>query len=263
MLTQIQKCLPKDHPWRDQILYLDATDSTNDQAKKLIAQGAPHGTVIIADRQTAGRGRLGRSFSSPAGMGVYMSVILRLKQTPDQLMHLTCASAVAACDAVEKAAKFRLGIKWTNDLVFGGRKLAGILTELVIQNGETAAIIGIGVNCAQTEADFPPEIQSFAGSLSMACGHDVSRSEVAAALIEAFAKTASNLQKKQALLDTYRRDCITLDKQISLQKSGEIRHGYARDIDGSGALIVEFSDGHTEAVNAGEVSVRGMYGYCP
>ena len=260
---QVKHFLPEDLLWQNQIIWYDVTDSTNDQAKILVQQGAPHGTVLIADRQTGGRGRMGRSFSSPGGVGVYMSVILRLPTPPDQLMHLTCSAAVAACNAVEKAAGFRPGIKWTNDLVFGGRKLAGILTELVITPTETTAIIGIGINCGQTVSDFPSEIQSFAGSLSMICGQNIDRAKVAAALIEAIYEMAGGLNDAQKTLDIYRRDCITLGKQVSLVKAGELHHGYALDIDDHGALLVEFPDKHTEAVNAGEVSVRGMYGYCP
>ncbi len=261
MLKKIQCFLPEGHLWQNQIIWYDEIISTNDEAKALIRQGAPHGTVLIADRQSGGRGRIGRSFSSPAGMGVYMSVILRLQCTPDQLMHLTCAAAVAACDAVEKATGLRPGIKWTNDLVCGGKKLAGILTELVITPTETAAIIGIGINCAQAQADFPEDIQSFAGSLAMACGKPIDRAQVAAALIEAFSQMA--LSQKQAMLDAYRRDCITIGRPVSIVKNDEIRHGTAIGIDDDGALLVEFPDKHTEAVNAGEVSVRGMYGYCP
>ena len=263
MLSKIKSFLPEDHLWQNQIIWYDEIDSTNDQAKLLIRQDAPHGTVLIADHQTGGRGRMGRSFSSPAAMGVYMSVILRLQTPPDQLMHLTCAAAVAACNGVEKAVHLRPGIKWTNDLVFGGKKLAGILTELVITPGETAAIIGIGVNCDQREEDFPEEIKSFAGSLFMACGQDVDRAQVAAALIEAFSQMAENLTNKLSILNTYRRDCITVGKEISLLTPGEIRHGKAIGIDENCALIVEFADGHLEAVKAGEVSIRGMYGYCP
>lgn len=263
MLTEIKSFLPEDHLWQNQIIWYDVTDSTNDQAKALIRQGAAHGTVLIADRQLDGRGRMGRRFSSPGGMGVYMSVILRLQSPPDQLMHLTCAAAVAACNAVKKATQLRPGIKWTNDLVCGDRKLAGILTELVITPRETAAIIGIGINCTQAEADFPEEIQSFAGSLAMATGCSVNRAKVAAALIEAFSEMARHINEKQATLDAYRRDCITVGKQISIVKADEIRHGTAIGIDDDGALLVEFPDKHIEAVNAGEVSIRGMYGYCP
>ena len=261
MLTQIKHFLPEDHLWQNQIIWYDVIGSTNDQAKILVQQGAPHGTVLIADRQTGGRGRMGRSFSSPGGMGVYMSVILRLQTPADQLMHLTCAAAVAACNAVEKATGLRPGIKWTNDLVWGGRKLAGILTELVITPGETVAIIGIGINCTQEKSDFPEEIQDFAGSLAMVCEENIDRAKMAAALIEAFCDMAADLADKQKILNAYRKDCITLGKEISVVKSDEVRHGCALDIDDQGALIVEFSNKHTEAVNAGEVSIRGMYGY--
>jgi len=261
MIAQIKNHLPEDHLWQDQIIWYEVTDSTNNQAKILVQQGAPHGTVLIADQQTCGRGRLGRSFQSLGGMGVYMSVILRLQVPVDQLMHLTCAAAVAACNALEKAAGFRPGIKWTNDLVYGGRKLAGILTELVIEKEETAVIVGIGINCTQKTADFSPDIQDFAGSLTMVSGETIDRAKIAAALIQAFSEM--NILDKQNILDTYRRDCITVGKQISLVKAEEVRHGYALGVDDNGALIVEFSDGHRETVNAGEVSIRGMYGYCP
>ena len=261
MIAKIKNHLPEDHLWQDQIIWYEVTDSTNNQAKMLVQQGAPHGTVLIADQQTGGRGRLGRSFHSPSGMGVYMSVILRLQVPADQLMHLTCTAAVAACNALEKAAGFRPGIKWTNDLVYGGKKLAGILTELVIEKEETVVIVGIGINCTQKTADFSPDIQDFAGSLTMVSGETIDRAKIAAALIQAFSEM--NILDKQNILDTYRRDCITVGKQISLVKAEEVRHGYALGIDDNGALIVEFSDGCTETVNAGEVSIRGMYGYCP
>ncbi|MBQ6997506.1 MAG: biotin--[Oscillospiraceae bacterium] len=263
MLTKIQSFLPEGHLWQNQIIWYDEITSTNDVAKDLIHQGAPHGTVLIADRQSGGRGRMGRSFVSPAGQGVYMSVILRFPNTPEQLMHLTCAAAVAACDAVEAVTGLRPGIKWTNDLVYGGRKLAGILTELVIAPTQTAAVIGIGINCAQAQADFPEDIRSFAGSLSMVCGKSTDRARLAAALIEAFSKMAQSIGEKQAILDTYRRDCVTVGKAVSVVRGDTLRHGTAVGIDDEGALLVEFSDGCKEAVNAGEVSVRGMYGYCP
>ena len=248
------------HPWRDTIHFFDTIDSTNTRAKVLAAQGAPAGTVLIADHQTGGRGRLGRTFLSPAGTGVYMSVILRPNCPPTELMHLTCAAAVTACDAIEKAVGFRPGIKWTNDLVHGNRKLAGILTELGISPKGTVdwVVIGIGVNCLQREADFDPAIRSFAGSLGMFAPCD--RARVAATLVKAFA--AMDLAKKDAIMDRYRADCITLGREVSLLRGDDpVRHGKAVDIDGDGALIVEFAPGQRETVNSGEISVRGMYGY--
>ena len=159
-------------PWQDSLLWFDSIDSTNTCARELARQGAAHGTVLIADHQTGGRGRRGRSFHSPAGSGIYMSVILRPHCKPQELMHLTCSAAVAMCDAVEKAVGFRPGIKWTNDLVYGGKKIAGVLTELGFdQHGLVDfAVIGIGINCCQRESDFPEEIRGIAAfKFNIAC----------------------------------------------------------------------------------------------
>ena len=262
MKTKIQSYLPGDHPWQSHISWFDTIDSTNTRLKELAKEGAPHGTVLIADRQTGGRGRLGRSFQSPGGMGVYMSVLLRYPAVPEELMHLTCAAAVAACDAVAKATGLTPGIKWTNDLVYRKRKLAGILTELVLLPGETAAVIGIGINCCQALKDFDPQIQGFAGSLAMATGKPVDRAQVAAQLILAFSQMDQNLFScKEDIIKGYETNCITVGQDISLVRGDEIRHGHAIGIEESGALIVRFPDGHSEAISSGEVSVRGMYGY--
>ena len=262
MKTTIQSYLPGDHPWQNHISWFDTIDSTNTRLKELARQGAPHGTVLIADRQTGGRGRLGRSFQSPSGMGVYMSVLLRYAEPPEQLMHLTCAAAVTACQAVEAATGIRPGIKWTNDLVYEKRKLAGILTELVSLPGETAAVIGIGINCCQSLTDFDPQIQGFAGSLAMASGKNIDRAQMAAQLILALSHMDKVLfTEKKAIMERYQAGCITVGQDISLLRGDEVRHGHAVGIDESGALLVRFPDGHTEAVSSGEVSVRGMYGY--
>lgn len=265
MKEQILKNLSESCPWQDSVLYFDSIDSTNTRAKELAARGAPHGTVLIAGHQTHGRGRLGRTFLSPAGSGIYMSVILRPKCAPAELMHLTCAAAVAACDAVERSAAFRPGIKWTNDLVCGGRKLAGILTELNIGSGGMVnfAIVGIGINCCQQESDFPEELRYMAGSLSMVSGRPVDRAQTAAAMIRAlYEMDRTLLTHKNAAMDRYRADCITLGKEVSLHRAdGSVRYGTALAIDDQGALVVRFTDGTTETVNSGEISVRGMYGY--
>lgn len=251
-------------PWQDSLLWFPSIDSTNTRALELARQGAPHGTVLIADHQTGGRGRRGRSFHSPAGSGIYMSVILRPRCAPQQVMHLTCAAAVAMCDAVEAAAGFRPGIKWTNDLVCGRRKIAGVLTELGFDNRGNVdfAVIGIGINCCQQEGDFPEDIRYIAGSLSSVSGQQIDRIKVAAAMMDAlYRMDATLLTEKAHILNRYRWDCITLGQEISLVRGDEVRHGTALDIDDDGALIVRFPDGSTEAVNSGEVSVRGMYGY--
>ena len=252
------------YPWKERFSFLEETDSTNTRLKALARQGAPHGTVLMADRQTGGHGRLGRSFHSPGGMGIYMSILLRPQCRPGDLMHLTCATAVAMCDAVENSCGFRPGIKWTNDLVFGKQKLGGILTELGLDPRGTVdyAIIGIGINCCQMPGDFPEDIRGIAGSLAMVTGREIDRSAVAAAMLEAlYDMSEALLTEKEDILRRYRESCITIGKEISLVRGDEIRHGTAIDVDSDGALVTLFPDGTVEAVNSGEVSVRGMYGY--
>ncbi len=265
MKSKILSALPGDHPWRGSILWFDCIGSTNDRAKVLAADGALHGTVLIADQQTDGRGRMGRSFQSPAGCGVYMSVILRPGCTPDRLMYLTCAAAVAMCEAVEAAAGFRPSIKWTNDLVFHGKKLGGILTELSVDPHSGLvqhAIVGIGINCSQKSEDFSPELQSMATSLSMVAGKPVDRSRLAATMIQALSRMDGILlTEKAAIMKAYEEACITLGQDIVLLRAQQRRYGKAIGIDQDGGLIVTFQDGSTESVTSGEVSVRGMYGY--
>lgn len=264
MKEQIMQHLRESCPWQDSLLWFDCIDSTNTRARELARQGAPHGTTLIADHQTGGRGRRGRSFHSPAGSGIYMSVILRPCCKPQQIMHLTCAAAVAMCDAVEHAVGFRPGIKWTNDLVYCKRKIAGVLTELGFDSHGNVdfAVIGIGINCCQQESDFPEDIRQIAGSLFSVSGKEIDRAVVAAAMVDAlYRMDAELLTNKAHILNRYRHDCITLGREISLVRGDDIRHGTALDIDDDGALVVRFADGNTEIVNSGEVSVRDMYGY--
>lgn len=251
-------------PWRENVQYFPTITSTNDVLKGLAAQGAPEGTTLIAGSQSGGRGRLGRTFLSPPETGIYMSVLLRPSCAPLELMHLTCAAGSAACDAIENAAGFRPQVKWTNDIVYQKRKLAGILTELGLKKDGSIdyAIIGIGFNCNQSPEDFPEEIRQMAGSLKMACGKPVDRALLAAKMTDAFYEmNARLLRQKQALLDEYRRDCITVGQTVSVVRSDSVRHGLALDVDESGALVVRYEDGTTEHVSSGEVSVRGLYGY--
>ena len=262
MRQEIIQNLRESCPWQDSLYWFDSIESTNTSAKELALRGAVQGTTLIADHQTGGRGRRGRSFHSPAGSGIYMSVILRPNLPPSELMHLTCAAAVALCDAVEKSCGFRPGIKWTNDLVYGQRKLAGILTELGFnaQGNVDWVIVGIGINCTQEESQFPEEIRDMAGSLASVSGRSIDRAKVAAAMMDAL--FCMDLTRKEEILDQYRKDCITLGREISVVRAdGNVHHGTALDIDIQGALIVQLADGTTEVVNSGEVSIRGMYGY--
>lgn len=262
MTQSILTYLPADFPWKDSIRYFSTIDSTNTRAKAMAAQGAPHGTVLIAGHQSGGRGRLGRSFHSPEGMGIYLSVILRPNCPAQALMHLTCAAGVAMCDAVENAMGFRPGIKWTNDLIWDKRKLGGILTELAFKSDGTVdyAVIGIGINCLQKERDFPEDIRGIAASLSMVTEQDADPAKVAAAMVLFLEKMATSLFSPDWIA-RYQTDCVTVGQEISVVRGDTVRHGTALAVDPEGALIVRFSDGHEEAVSSGEVSVRGMYGY--
>ena len=248
-------------PWRDTLYWYDETDSTNTRAKELARGGAPHGTVLVAGSQTGGRGRMGRSFLSPTG-GVYLSVILRPACPPEKLMHLTCAAAVAGCEAVEQACGIRPDIKWTNDLVFGKKKLGGILTELSLDGDGNVeyAIIGIGINCKKPDC-LPEELQSTVTSLqeiSPGCATEI----LTAKLIEALWKMDIMLfTGKQQIMGLYRQQCITLGKEVKVIRGDSVDYGTALDLDEDGGLLVRFRDGCEKFVASGEVSVRGMYGY--
>lgn len=264
MKEQILSQIPTECPWRDTLYWYDTIDSTNTRAKELAKEGAPTGTVLIAGNQTGGRGRLGRSFSSPAGMGVYLSVILRPGCKAEQLMHLTCATAVAACHAVEKASGIFPGVKWINDLVCGKEKLGGILTEMSVNSDGFVdwAVVGIGINCCQHKTDFPKELQNMATSLRLQTGNVCSPALLAARLTESlYEMDKILLSQKQQLMDTYRRNCVTLGKNILVVRGEESSYGEALDLDEDGGLLVRFSDGTEKVVNSGEVSIRGMYGY--
>lgn len=205
---------------------------------------------------------MGRSFLSPPG-GVYISVILRPECAPDRLMHLTCAAAVAGCEAVAAVIGICPGIKWTNDLVFDRKKLGGILTEVAV-NSTTGqvdyAIIGIGINCHKTQ--FSPELQCTVTSIEEITGCQCAPARLDAALMEKLHKMDKNLiHNKTQIMNAYRRSCITPGMEIKVARGEEIRYGTALDIDDDGGLRVRFSDGAVKTVTSGEVSIRGMYGY--
>lgn len=264
MKEKILNHLPAECPWGDTLYWYAATDSTNTRLKELARKGAPHGTVVLAGQQSAGRGRLGRSFHSPQGLGIYLSVLLRPPYPPQQLMHLTCAAAVAMCDAVEQVTGVRPGVKWINDLVLGRRKLGGILTELSVdpKTGLTDyAILGIGINCRHRSEDFPPELQSIATSLLIE-GMDIDPALLAAAMTEhLFRMDRELLSGKEAILERYRKDCITLGQDVVICQGDDRQPGKALDVDKEGALVVQLPDGSVKTVSSGEVSVRGLYSY--
>ena len=263
MIQSILRNIPTPCPWRDTVYWYDTLESTNTKAKELAKAGALHGTVVIAGNQTAGRGRMGRIFSSPEGMGVYLSVILRFGCTADKLMHLTCAAGVAAMQAVEAVCGICPDIKWANDLILGGKKLGGILTELGF-TGNTVdyAIVGIGINCCQQEQDFPEELRDIATSVAMHTGKALSPAKLAAALTEQlFLMDWTLFSKKEQIMDIYRKHCITLGKEIVVEQNGTKSPATALNIHDDGGLVVRFADGSEKTVSFGEVSIRGICGY--
>ena len=243
---------------------LDEIDSTNSYLKREALHGAPHKTAAAANCQTAGRGRRERSFVSPPGKGVYLSVLLRPQLPPQSLMGATGMAAVAICNAVERTAGVRPGIKWTNDLILNGKKLCGILTELTVE-AETgmaeSLIIGAGVNVSQNAEDFGAELSQMATSLAME-GFPVSLPCLAAAMIEEIYALGDALGGDiRPWVSAYRRDCVTLGKPVRLLWTDDQTEAFALDIDEQFGLAVRLSDGTEKTVRTGEVSVRGMYGY--
>ena len=243
---------------------LEEVDSTNSYLKREALAGAPHGTVAVANSQSAGRGRMTRTFQSPPGRGVYLSILLRPKVLPEALMGVTGMTAVAVCNAVERAAGVRPQIKWTNDLVLNGKKICGILTEMAVE-GETgmtqSLVIGAGVNVSHTPEDFGPEVSRMATSLAQE-GFESSRSALAAAMIEEFLRLGEALDGDVGpWVDAYRRDCVNLGKPVRLLWTGGQEEALAVDIDDRFGLLVRMPDGSEKTVRTGEVSVRGLYGY--
>lgn len=250
------------HPWAEQLIVLPETGSTNTALKQLALQGAPSGTVLIADRQTGGRGRLGRGFVSPAGLGLYFSLLLRPEVEAAAIPHATLRAGLAAVDAVERCTGLRPGVKWPNDLVVGRRKLCGILAEAGIssEGNPDWLIVGIGINVSQRVEDFPPELREMATSLRI-CGCSVGREELAAELMRQLQKLESDLRDPSSYLARYEADCITLRQRVQLLQGGEVQPAYALGIAPDGGLRVRMDDGSERTVGSGEVSVRGLYGY--
>jgi len=247
------------------LICLDSVDSTNTEAKRQAALGAPEGLVILSDHQTAGRGRAGRSFHSPALSGLYLSVLLRPNLPPEDVVNFTAWAAVAVCDGIQSACGVRPKIKWTNDLVLGNKKLCGILTELGLeQKGGRLdyLVVGIGINVSHRQEDFPEDIRSMATSLSLELGHPIDRDRLVLEIICALDRMYTQFPSgKATYLKQYRSDCLTVGNPVRLITPADSREAFATGIDEEFRLLVEYPDGTTEAVSTGEVSVRGMYGY--
>lgn len=260
-----ESCASQIHTsWMGRKLYVyDVTDSTNTQLKLMGEQGAPHGTVAVADCQQAGKGRLGRSWSTPAGTALAFSVLLRPEITPQKASMLTLVAALAVSRALDELSGLQTQIKWPNDIVSNGKKLCGILTEMSADMDQIHyVIVGIGINVQET--DFPEEIRATATSLKLETGREILRSRILGRVLEQFEELYQFFVMKQSmtgLKEDYESRLANLQNTVCvLAPEGEWR-GTCLGIDEDGALLVRRDDGTTDAVIAGEVSVRGIYGY--
>lgn len=247
------------------IIVLGETGSTNADAKRLAMEGAPAGTVVIADRQTAGRGRLGRTFLSESGRGLYFSMLLRPALPAEKLLPLTGLCAVAAARAAEKAGGLPVGVKWVNDLILNGKKLGGILTELGFDNkgGVAFAVAGIGVNLAYTRGEFEKAGLGDMATSFAAEGALTDGAVLAALLIEELGRMAEALETggTRPYAEEYRRRSVTIGRPVKIMYPAGSETGRALDIDDNFGLVVEKDGGERTVVRTGEVSVRGLYGY--
>jgi BirA family transcriptional regulator, biotin operon repressor / biotin---[acetyl-CoA-carboxylase] ligase len=236
------------------IHYRDTLPSTNDLAFRLAQEGAFHGEVVIADQQTHGRGRRGRTWASPAGLNLYCSIILRPELPPQRAPELTMLTAVALAETIREAGA-RAFIKWPNDLLIAGRKVAGILTEL---SAEPEAIhfvvIGIGVNLNAGPGDFPPELANLATSVSHARGQRVPRALFTAALWVRLENWLDLHQERgfRPVREAWRALAETLGQDVLVKTERREFRGRAEDVDDAGALLVRTPDG-LERVVAGDV----------
>jgi len=236
------------------VYVFDEIDSTNNYAKILAAQNAPHGTLVVADHQTAGRGRQGHSFYSPKNVGLYFSLLIKPANTDRQMIsRITPAAAVSAVEAIETITGIRPGIKWVNDLFIEKKKIAGILSEAVtdFETGKIeTVIIGIGINCKTMQ--FPDEIQNIASSLNV---NTISRSALAGVLWERLLYHTDHLDDPQ-LMDLYRKDSLVLGKEITYHQNNIPYTGIAREINDEGNILIEKKDHSTILLQSGEISIK-------
>ena len=231
------------------VIVLETVNSTNTYAKELAQNGAKHNTIVIANHQTSGRGRLGRDFFSPAGTGIYMSIIMHPDGCTLDPTALTIAAGVAVCRAIEDICNRHPQIKWVNDIFLDGRKICGILAEAGTNSGTLDYIIvGIGINVSTQ--NFPAELSNIAGSL----GENIDRSLIAGKVIAEF----FNLQPfcgSGELIKEYKSRSLVLGKTLFFTKDGKTHTGVATDVNNEGNLIVTIENGKTEILKSGEISL--------
>lgn len=237
-------------------------DSTNTQAKRLGEEGVAHGTLVVTECQTAGRGRRGRTWESPAG-NIYFTFLLRPQVEVNRASMITLVSALALADAIEETTGLNARIKWPNDVVANGKKLCGILTESSTDlEYINYVVVGIGVNVNQ--ASFPEEIADKASSLFLETGHSINRAQLLGEFLNQFERDYEifiQTEDMSGLLEAYNEKLVNRGREVKIVEKDRERILKAFGIDNMGGLIVENPEGKKESIISGEVSVRGLYGY--
>jgi len=245
------------------IVYFDETDSTNNQAKVFGEKGDVHGTLFVADKQTAGKGRRGRGWDSPPGESIYMTLLLRPEISPERAPMLTLVMGLSVAEAIREAAGIEAKIKWPNDIVVDKKKVCGILTEMTTEMMYVNyVVIGVGINVNQQ--GFPDEIAKMATSLYKKTGKVYRRSELIAAVLERFEKNYDTFLRTgdlSGIQEAYDAALVNCGQEVKVLEPGHEYGAVAEGINENGELMVRLPDGRKKQVFAGEVSVRGIYGY--
>lgn len=255
---QIQSGLGTQWAGQD-IVYFKEIDSTNRYAKKLAGQGAAHGTMVLADTQTAGRGRRGHSWISPAGSSISMTLILRPDVPPAQVAKISLLTALATANAIRRVTGLDVRIKWPNDIVAGGRKVCGMLMEMDATPEKVASVVaGVGINVHQTQ--FPEEIAHSASSLDLLAGRRISRADIVRAFLQEYERVWA--LGDEAMMRAYRERSATIGQRVQVIGLNGTYTGTAEGVTDSGSLLVRADeDGGVREVLAADVSVRGIMGY--
>jgi BirA family biotin operon repressor/biotin-[acetyl-CoA-carboxylase] ligase len=241
------------------IRVFEETTSTNDVIEKLARDGVKEGAVVFAESQTKGRGRLGRKWMSPTRKGLWFSVLLRPELGPQETTQLTVASATALRRAIKNVTGLAAEIKWPNDLLIGGKKVVGILTEMGAEVDRVRhVILGIGVDVNQDAAEFPPELRKIATSLKAEAGGEIPRAELAVEIMRELDADYARIcgGKFAQLADEWETGCLTIGRNVSVQMGSRLVRGCAEALDDDGALLVRSEHGHLERVIGGDVTLE-------
>lgn len=246
-----------------EVVYYDVTDSTNIRAKAEGEKGAAHGTLFVAERQSAGKGRRGRCWESPSGDSISMTILLRPDFAPTKAPMLTLVMALGVAEGICDILPVETKIKWPNDIVLNNKKICGILTEMSTEiDYINYIVIGVGINVNQEH--FPEEIKDTATSLKNETGKSVKRGEIIAAVMARFEQYYEEFTRTgdlSVLRDAYEAHLVNKDRNVRVLDPAGAYEAHAKGISDTGELIVELADGTEREVYAGEVSVRGIYGY--